>query len=273
MVKRLRDANAPKRPLTAYFQWMKINRKSIVQSMPVGYSLKQLSTKMSELWASLPEEQKEELNVKFQEEMKVYKKNHAAYKQTADYAEFLKEKQDFNLKKAKARKFHKDPNRPKAPRSAYFIFLADKRKDVKKNFPNLNNRELLSKLGETWSELSDKEKRPYVTKAIQERSKWIEDVKDYEKTDKHKEYLMEKQVFNESRKSKEDKSNPKKASKQSPSVGRMTNTPKNKTSKGSVRRQKTKTTKASEKKRTSKVSKKINRKKEGKEKQKTASVR
>jgi len=267
MVKRLRDANAPKRPATAYFQWMKINRKSVVQSMPVGYSLKQLSTKMSEMWAALPEEQKEEFNVKYQEEMKVWKKINAAYKQTADYAEFLKEKQEFNLKKkAKTGKFHKDPNRPKAPRSAYFIFLANKRADVKTNFPNLNNRETLSKLGETWSKLSDNEKRPYVTKAIQERSKWIEDVKDYEKTDKYKEYLKQKKVFNESRKVVKDKSNPKKASKQSPSVRRVTNTPKKKTSKGrSVKRQNTKATKASGKKRMNKVSrKKTSRKKKAK---------
>jgi len=71
MVKRLRDANAPKRPMSAYFQWMKTNRKRVVQSMPIGYSLKQLSKKMSEMWADLAEDQKVKFNVKYQKEMKV----------------------------------------------------------------------------------------------------------------------------------------------------------------------------------------------------------
>jgi len=169
MVKRFKDANAPKRPMSPYFQWMKINRKKVVQSMPVGYTFKQLSAKMGQIWAALPDEQKVSLNEKFKEEMKTYVKLMAAYKHTSNYAKFCVQKQKF--KRAKEKKFHKDPNRPKVPSSAYFLFMADKREEVKKNFPKLGHKELVSKLGETWRKLSDEKKQPYVTTAKQEKSK------------------------------------------------------------------------------------------------------
>jgi len=155
--------------MSPYFQWMKINRKKVVQSMPIGYSFKQLSAKMGQMWAALPEDQKVSLNEKFKEEMKIYVQLMAAYKHTSNYAKFCIRKQEF--KRAKTKKFHKDPNRPKAPRSAYFLFMADKREEVKKNFPKLVHKELISKLGEMWSKLSDAEKQPYMETAKQEKSK------------------------------------------------------------------------------------------------------
>jgi len=170
MVKGVRDANAPKKPMTPYFQWMKINRKKVIRTMPIGYSFKQLSTKLGQLWAALPDEQKVPFNEKYKEEMKVYEKLTAAYKHTANYANFLKKKQEY-AQNGKTKKFHKDPNRPKAPSTAYFLFMADKREETKKNFPNLSHKEVISKLGEMWSKLSEAKKKPYVTKAKQEKAK------------------------------------------------------------------------------------------------------
>jgi len=229
MVKRLKDSNAPKRPMSPYFQWMKMNRKKVVQSMHIGYSFKQLSAKMGQMWAALPEEQKVPLNEKFKEEMKTYVKLMAAYKHTSNYKKYCIQKRE--LKRAKTKKFHKDPNRPKAPSSAYFLFLGDKREEVKKNFQKLGQKELISKLGEMWSKLSDAEKLPYMTTANQEKSKWLEDIKEYQKTNKYKEYLEAKRAYNKSRRAKEDESNPKTARKKS-SLGKGSKLSKKKISKG-----------------------------------------
>merc|ERR1719427_1300912 len=125
-----------------------MNRKRVVQGMPTGYSIKQLSTKLGEMWASLPEEQKVPLNEQYKEEMKVFVKHMAVYKRTSNYTKFRKQKEEHALMKAKSKKFHKDPNKPKAPSSAYFLFLADKREETKMNFPKLSHKELVSKLGE-----------------------------------------------------------------------------------------------------------------------------
>jgi len=235
MVKRLKDSNAPKRPMVPYFKWMKMNRKRVVQTMPIGYSFKELSTKLGEMWASLPEEQKVPLNEQYKQEMKVYVKLVAAYKHSSNYKKFCKQKEEHALMKAKSKKFHKDPNKPKAPSSAYFLFLADKREETKKNFPKLNHKELVSKLGELWNKLSEEEKQPYVEKAKQEKAKWLEAIKAYKNTENYKEYMEAKRVFNMSRKTKIGKITTKSAVKRSTSAKRASRSKKKKVSKSRSR--------------------------------------
>jgi len=189
--------------------------------MPVGYSFKELSTKLGEMWASLPEEEKVKLNEQYKEEMKVHVKLMAAYKHTANYAKFRNQKEEHALMKAKSKKFHKDPNKPKAPSSAYFLFLADKREETKMNFPNLSHKELVSKLGELWNKLSEVEKQPYVEKAKQEKMKWLDAMKEYKNTENYKEYVEAKRVFNKSRKTKIEKIATKSAGKRSASAKKV----------------------------------------------------
>jgi len=198
MVKKLRDVNAPKKPMTAYFQWMKKNRGRVVQSMPIGYSTKQLSKKMSQVWAALSDEAKVKWSEKYNKEMKVYEKLMAAYKHTSNFKRFQKQKQEYTI--SKTGKFRKDENRPKKPSTAYFLFMADKREETKKNFPKLDHKQLISKLGELWSKLPNKTKEPYVKKAEEDKIKWQNDVIEYEKTDEFKKYIEEKRIFLESKK-------------------------------------------------------------------------
>jgi len=193
MVKKLRDVNAPKKPMTAYFRWMKKNRGRVVQSMPIGYSAKQLSKRMSQMWAALSVEAKVKWSEKYKKEMKVYEKLMAAYKHTSNYKRFQKQKQEHTI--SKTGKFRKDPNRPKKPSTGYFLFMADKREETKKNFPKLDHKQLISKLGELWSKLPNKIKEPYVKKAEEDKIQWQNDLIEYEKTDEFKKYMEEKRIF------------------------------------------------------------------------------
>jgi len=205
MVKKPRDVNAPKKPLTAYFRWMKKNRGRIVQSMPIGYSSKQLSKKMSQIWAGLSDEVKAQWSEKSKKEMKVYEKLMAAYKHTSNHKRFLKQKQEYTI--SKTGKFRKDHNRPKKPSTAYFLFMADKREETKNSFPKLDHKQLISKLGELWSKLSNEKKEPYLKKAEEAKIQWKNDLIEYEKTDDFKKYVEEKRIFLESKKeTKKEKS-------------------------------------------------------------------
>jgi len=130
--------------------------------------------------------------------MKVYAKLVEAYKHTSNYAKFQREKQEYPV--TKSDKFRKDPNRPKKSSSGYFLFMADKREETKKKFPKLDHKQLISKLGELWSNLSDEGKQPYMKKAVEDKKKWVADISEYEKTDEFKKYMEAKRVFNESRK-------------------------------------------------------------------------
>ncbi|KAJ0513137.1 putative chromatin remodeling & transcriptional activation HMG family [Helianthus annuus] len=77
--------------------------------------------------------------------------------------------------KAKAGKAAKDPNKPKRPPSAFFVFLEEFRKTFKKENPNVKAVSAVGKAGgEKWKSLSAAEKAPYEAKAAKRKT-------DYEK--------------------------------------------------------------------------------------------
>ncbi|KAF8700653.1 hypothetical protein HU200_033999 [Digitaria exilis] len=63
-------------------------------------------------------------------------------------------------------KAEKDPNKPKRPPSAFFVFMEEFRKDYKEKHPNVKHVSVIGKAGgDKWKSLSDAEKAPYVSKA------------------------------------------------------------------------------------------------------------
>ncbi|CAL5072943.1 unnamed protein product [Urochloa decumbens] len=63
-------------------------------------------------------------------------------------------------------KAEKDPNKPKRPPSAFFVFMEEFRKDYKEKHPNVKQVSVIGKAGgEKWKSLSESEKAPYVSKA------------------------------------------------------------------------------------------------------------
>ncbi|CAN1325378.1 High mobility group B protein 7 [Linum perenne] len=62
----------------------------------------------------------------------------------------------------------KDPNKPKRPLTAYFIFMADFRKEYKEANPDCKEPKKVAKdAGEKWKSMSEEEKKPYIEKAAQ----------------------------------------------------------------------------------------------------------
>ncbi|CAM8986685.1 hypothetical protein QQ045_007741 [Rhodiola kirilowii] len=80
------------------------------------------------------------------------------------------------------KKAAKDPNKPKRPASAFFVFMEDFRKQFKEENPNNKSVAAVGKAGgEKWKSLSDAEKAPYVAKAEKRKTQYEKDVKAYEK--------------------------------------------------------------------------------------------
>ena len=78
----------------------------------------------------------------------------------------------------------KDKDAPKRPLSAYFFFIQERRETLKKEKPNLDNKELIKAMGEEWNKLSDEEKKPYSKKAEADKKRYQDEVKAYEKKKK-----------------------------------------------------------------------------------------
>ncbi|ONI03706.1 hypothetical protein PRUPE_6G276300 [Prunus persica] len=92
---------------------------------------------------------------------------------------------DDKTSKRKARKekrAKKDPNKPKRPPSAFFVFLEEFRKEFKKENPNVKGVAAVGKAGgDKWKSLSDAEKAPYEAKAAKRKAEYEKQMKAYNK--------------------------------------------------------------------------------------------
>ena len=66
----------------------------------------------------------------------------------------------------------KDPNAPKRPLSAFFLFCHDERPAVKAVYPNYSVGEAAKELGERWNKVSAEVKAKYEAKAAQDKQRY-----------------------------------------------------------------------------------------------------
>ncbi|CAN8304616.1 unnamed protein product [Cochlearia groenlandica] len=85
-------------------------------------------------------------------------------------------------KGGKAAAAAKDPNKPKRPSSAFFVFMEEFRETYKKEHPNNKSVAIVGKAGGgKWKSLSDSEKAPYVAKADLRKVEYEKNMKVYNK--------------------------------------------------------------------------------------------
>ncbi|KIM20935.1 hypothetical protein M408DRAFT_333748 [Serendipita vermifera MAFF 305830] len=68
-------------------------------------------------------------------------------------------------KRVEKKKKEKDPNAPKRPLSAFFLYQHDVRKDVKALHPEMNGPEVAKEMGRTWADLDPLIKKTYMDAA------------------------------------------------------------------------------------------------------------
>ncbi|KAK6160834.1 hypothetical protein DH2020_004215 [Rehmannia glutinosa] len=73
----------------------------------------------------------------------------------------------------KEKKAAKDPNKPKRPPSAFFVFMEDFRKQYKEMHPKNKSVAAVGKAGgDQWKSLSEEEKAPFVAKAEKRKEEY-----------------------------------------------------------------------------------------------------
>lgn len=65
----------------------------------------------------------------------------------------------------------KDPNAPKRPQTAYFLYTNDRRADLKAEHPDWKVSDIAKHLGAEWKNLTDAQKAPYVASAAKLKEK------------------------------------------------------------------------------------------------------
>ncbi|CAI9301884.1 unnamed protein product [Lactuca saligna] len=87
------------------------------------------------------------------------------------------------VKKTAAKgKAAKDPNKPKRPASAFFVFMEDFRKQYKEEHPDNKSVAAVGKAGGTkWKSMSESEKAPFVAKADKRKKEYEKNIDVYNK--------------------------------------------------------------------------------------------
>ncbi|XP_050211241.1 high mobility group B protein 3-like [Mercurialis annua] len=82
----------------------------------------------------------------------------------------------------KAGKAAKDPNKPKRPASAFFVFMEDFRETYKKEHPKNKSVAAVGKAGgDRWKSMSESDKAPFVAKAEKRKVEYEKKMKAYNK--------------------------------------------------------------------------------------------
>ena len=89
-------------------------------------------------------------------------------------------------KKEKKTKAKKDKNAPKRAISAFFFYNKERRETLKKEQPNLSNKDIISTMSKEWNELSEEKRKPYMEKAIKDKERYEKEKKIYDDSKKSK---------------------------------------------------------------------------------------
>jgi len=189
--KKLKDPNAPKRPVSGYLMWMGSGVRDKLLAEMGGKDVAKIMKICGERWSKMPEEEKKVWNDKSRKEKEAWTKQMLAYKETDSFKEFQKKKREVDTKKVKGEKKPKDKNKPKRPLSGYFRFVAEFRKANSQ----LKLMEVTKAAGAKWMVLGAAKKKKYIDAAALEIAKYKEDLARYEKSAEYAQYQEELQAF------------------------------------------------------------------------------
>jgi hypothetical protein len=164
MVKRLKDKNAPKRPLTGFLLFGNQLRKNDanIRALPVT----QQATAIGEQWKVLPEAEKSRFNTESEALKKSYKEKMALYEQSEDFKNFKVAKAEFNESK-------KEPAKPKKRQvatkmSGYRLFVKENKDTINEGLDESEHgKRHIAKCGMKWKSLSDDEQKVYNDRAAE----------------------------------------------------------------------------------------------------------
>ncbi|XP_072296302.1 upstream binding transcription factor, like isoform X2 [Eucyclogobius newberryi] len=140
----------PKKPLTPYFRFFMEKRAKYAKIHPEMSNL-DLTKILSKKYKELPEKKKQKYITEFQREKEEFEKNMARFKE--NHPELMEERKKSEL-----------PEKPKTPQQLWYIH---EKKGYTKLHPQVSQKELKEALRRQWSQLSDKRRLKWISKALE----------------------------------------------------------------------------------------------------------
>ncbi|XP_040035915.1 high mobility group protein B1a [Gasterosteus aculeatus] len=160
----VREPGKPRGKMSSYAYFVQTCREEHKKKHPeASVNFSEFSKKCSERWKTMSLKEKG----KFEDLAR------------QDKARYEKEMMSYIPPRGTKKKKFKDPNAPKRPPSAFFIFCAEYRSKVKGETPGLTIGDVAKKLGEMWNGTASEDKQPFEKKASKLKEKYEKDVAAY----------------------------------------------------------------------------------------------
>lgn len=162
-----RDPNKPRGRMTGYAYFVQTCREEHKRKHPDEQVVfAEFSKKCAKRWKEMNEKEKKTFNdmtemdrIRYEREMKEYVSRGG--------------------KATKRGKKKKDPNAPKRPQSAFFLFCADHRGPLRQGNPSLSVGDIAKMLGKKWAECSTETRKIYSDKSEIEKAKYVQVMEKY----------------------------------------------------------------------------------------------
>ncbi|XP_071083080.1 high mobility group protein B1-like [Haliotis cracherodii] len=161
--KRVKDLNKPKRSTSAYFYFLAHCREKAQKEGRSISKIAEFTKECSALWKDMNDTTKKPFNDKAE----------------TDKLRYQKEMGNYKPPKGGKTGGKVEDGKPKRPQSAYFLFLADHRKECKGK--DIGHKDILRQAGEKWRKLTDDEKKPYEKGALEEQKKYEKAMEEWRK--------------------------------------------------------------------------------------------
>jgi len=193
MVKRVKDENAPKRPLSAYLLWANENREAVKEENPDA-AMTDLSKILGDKWKALSEGAKKKYQDNFQKKSEKYHKAMEKYKKTPQYAAHAALVKEAKLVESK-KPFRKDENAPKRPPTGYLLWTGIERPKYMKKNPEAPVTEVMKALAAQWKDMPESERQKFNDKAAKKKVAYQKELEKYQKTSTYTKYEEEKAAY------------------------------------------------------------------------------
>ncbi|KAM6390590.1 transcription factor A, mitochondrial [Pluvialis apricaria] len=170
----------PKRPLTAYFRFLKENHSAFKQKNPEMSNV-ELVKKIAGAWKELPASQKQVYEEARKTDWQRYTEQLATYKAKLTPAQAAALKEERRKRLAKRRSFRAKREmtvlgKPKRPRSGFNIFVSENFQESEGISPAAK----LKQLFDAWQKLSSSQKQPYLQLAEDDKVRYENEMKSWE---------------------------------------------------------------------------------------------
>ncbi|NXT75732.1 TFAM factor, partial [Zapornia atra] len=170
----------PKRPLTAYFRFVKEQHPVFRQKNPEMTTV-ELVKKIAGTWKELPASQKQVYEEARKTDWQNYKEQLALYKAqlTPAQAVALREERKKKMARRRLLRTRKEMTmlgKPKRPRNSFNIFVSEKFQESE----GITAMAKLKKLYDIWQKLSSSQKQPYLQLAEDDRVRYKNEMKAWE---------------------------------------------------------------------------------------------